>query len=116
MQLYQLNNNLTTQLILDHATLSTQQQLDNLKHHETSWYANACGTNQQYNEHNRLLNVWAQRLPGLKPPTLMSTKAAGPKAPNFNEYAMNSNFQQLRQQHEQLIRLIIMDNFLQLTT
>jgi hypothetical protein len=46
----------------------------------------------------------------------MSTKAAGPKAPNFNEYAMNSNFQQLRQQHEQLIRLIIMDNFLQLTT
>ena len=42
----------------------------------------------------------------------MSTKAAGPKAPNFNEYAMNSNFQQLRQQHKQLIRLIIMDNFL----
>jgi hypothetical protein len=42
------------------------------------------------NEHNRLSNVWAQRLSGLKPPTLMSTKAAGPKAPNFNEYAMNS--------------------------
>jgi hypothetical protein len=42
----------------------------------------------------------------------MSTKAAGPKAPNFNEYAMNINFQQLRQQHKQLIRLIIMDNFL----
>ena len=64
------------------------------------------------NEHNRLFHVWAQRLPGLKPPTLMSTKAAGPKAPNFNEHAMNSNFQQLRQQHAQLIRLIIMDNFL----
>ena len=42
----------------------------------------------------------------------MSTKAAGPKAPNFNEYAMNSNFPQLRHQHEQLKRLIIMDNFL----
>ena len=42
----------------------------------------------------------------------MSTKAAGPKAPNFNEYAMDSIFQQLRQQREHLIQLIIMDNFL----
>jgi hypothetical protein len=42
----------------------------------------------------------------------MSTKAAGPKAPNFNEYAMDSTFQQLRQHRGQLRQLIIMDNFL----
>jgi hypothetical protein len=34
----------------------------------------------------------------------MSTKAAGPKAPNFNEYAMDSIFLQLRQQREHLIQ------------
>jgi meiotically up-regulated gene 157 (Mug157) protein len=39
----------------------------------------------------------------------MSTKAARPKAPNFNEHAMDSIFQSLRQRREQLI---IKDNFL----
>jgi hypothetical protein len=51
---------------------------------------------------------------GPKAPTFNEHKAAGPKAPNFNEYAMDSTFQQLRQHREQLIQLIIMDNFLRL--
>jgi hypothetical protein len=73
MQLYQLNNNLTTQLIFDHATLSTQQQLDNLN------IMKLLDMQMHVVPINNKMSIIGSS-------TLMSTKAAGPKAPNFNEH------------------------------